>query len=179
MKIHNVKMVKRLKRGHFSKVYLGEDGLVYHLVSDNHCDYSKEAIALFGNCEHSPRIERLDDVYIPRSGWHYAFRMPKYFPVQGENRKVVKKLKDSWESYYSMNWRIEKTGYEMVMKWFENELEKLNVPEPIKESICCIYDSVLNYGESFLLEFPYWNVKQDNNGKIIFLDIVFDTKKVR
>ena len=182
MKIENVKMIKRLKRGHFSKVYLGEDGLIYHLVSDNHCDYSKEAVAEWGQCEHSPKIERLDDVYISRSGWHYAFRMPKYFPIKGENRKILRSLQFSWDKHYNnwTNWNLrqKKTAYEFVMYWF-NELDSLDIPESIKESIRCIYDSVLNYGDSFLLEFPFWNVKQDENGKLILLDIVFDTKKVK
>lgn len=180
MKIHGIEMIKRLKRGRFSKVYLGKDDLVYHLVSNSNSDYSKEAIALFGQCEHSPIIERLEDVHISRSGWHYVFRMPLYYPINGENKAILKKLQKSWSTKDWANWRIyqRKTAYEFVMRWFDNELDNLDIPETIKESIRCIYDSALNYGDSFLLEFPLRNIKQDKNGKIILLDIVFDTKKV-
>lgn len=182
MKIHGIE-VRKINEGQFSKVYLGKDGLIYHLIASEHCDYSKEAIYLWGQCEHSPEIERLENVHISYYGdWFYVFRMPRYFALKGKNKKIIEKIQDNWENHLRdwENWRLRqrKTAYEFVMKWFDNCLETLDIPDEIKESIVCIYDSVVNYGQSFLLEFQFRNVKQDKNGKIILLDIVFDVEKV-
>jgi hypothetical protein len=175
--------IKRIASGAFSKVYRGDDGLIYacNIITDSReLESSKEAIALFvSKGKHIPNITYHGDVYIPRLGYCYVYSMPEYSPLSGEAKNQAKLLNRLWKEFLADNYSlmIKISGYEFSHKVIEFFRGKID--ECLRESIIDIVDATASYGDSYRLEFPLQNLKQDSKGNLILLDIIFNHKALK
>jgi hypothetical protein len=161
-----------LGRGDFATCYK-VDEVVYSFVKqgERETDYSKEAAAEFAIGEHLPDIEKIgtfDDGTM-------LFKSKLYQPLTPEHKTAWKQfriLESAWkkcrvsESDYNFNYEIIQT--------LRGQIEP-----SIIESLESLVDACGNYGNSYKLEFARRNLKVDETGKLILLDVIFNRKALK
>jgi len=171
-----------LARGTFSKVYTGDDGLIYVLMParKGEQDYSKEAIAEFATGEHIPTIARHGEMYAPRLGYCDIYSMPQYHKLTGTAKRQALELRRAWQKYHDQNWRnMLKTGWYNFNFAMLESFRQSGIDAAICDAIGAILDACSNYGDTYNLEFPLRNMRQDENGRLILLDIIYNVEALR
>jgi hypothetical protein len=161
-----------LGRGSFAACY-EIDGVVYSFVKQGkrETDYSKEAIAEFAIGEHLPNIEKIGFF----DNGTMLFKSKLYQPLTPEHKTAWKQfriMESAWkkceigESDYNFN-------YEVI------EALRGQIEPSIIESLESLVDACGNYGDSYRLEFNKRNLKVDETGKLILLDVIFNRKALK
>lgn len=176
--------VSYLGAGHWCKAYLMEDGRV--LLRCNG-DFMKECIKLFTHeLPHEPKLERAWDWESATSD-EQVWIMPFYRTITAKDKAawaIMKELERArmdvfhakmHECLWVKHERIEWYGIDMM----NQAIDKANVPEDVKEALQDMADAASSYGQSIFFEFAPRNIGVDENGQIIFRDILFDMEKVR
>ena len=164
-----------LGAGEFAKCFL-YDNFVYSFVKygNRESDYSKEAISLYTdeNNPHIPEFEKLDSP----SDFYMIFKSPYYKELTTENKeawKIAKELKRIWQN---TQYSIHKNGWNTNEDIINRLKESAIIPDSIIEAIESINVACSNYGLDYYLEFPKRNLKVNDNGELILLDCIFNSK---
>jgi hypothetical protein len=160
-----------LGRGSFAACY-EVDGVVYSFVKQQReTDYSKEAIAEFAIGEHLPDIEKIgifDDGTM-------LFKSRLYQPLTPEYEiawRQFRILESAWK-----NCKVSESNYDFnyeIIQTLRGQIEP-----SIIESLESLVDACGNYGNSYKLEFARRNLKVDETGKLILLDVIFNRKALK
>lgn len=167
-----------LGKGMFCNAFKGTDNKVYLLIKQykDDFDYSKEAIAQWADSDnkHIPEIESYGQFTI--SGNEYlVFRMPFYFPLTSKHKeawKVFKALKKAFNAHsfaynpVPFHARANNEGYEVI--------ERAEIGQEYKDALQSILNSGSNYGIEYGLEFSKVNLSVNENGDLIFRDVLFN-----
>jgi hypothetical protein len=161
-----------LGRGSFATCY-EVDGVVYSFVKQQRreTDYSKEAIAEFAIGEHLPEIEKIgvfDDGTM-------LFKSKLYQPLTPKHKTAWRQfriLESAWK-----NCRVGVSDYNFNYEIIE--ALRGQIEPSIIESLESLVDACGNYGDSYRLEFNKRNLKVDEAGRLILLDVIFNRKALK
>ncbi len=164
---YRVKLDKKnfLGKGIFTQAYRIGEWVV--LTTE---DMAKECIATFcqiGN-RHIPALKRLENI-----GDKQAYEMPYYRPLLAQNMVAWSQMKTIDKLMVSVPFEGRKKYicFESYIDAFKNS----SLPEELKEALCTIVESMMNYSEHIFLEISPRNAKVDGNGDLILLDIIGDS----
>jgi len=147
-------------------------------IGNKESDYSKEAIALYCDNSFIPQIENLgyskDERFMVFKSPFYA-KLEKKFTEAWLQAKMLKKAYDEIV-YTSDNRKL--TGYEINLKIIDR-LTEMNLNERLLDALIELNDSLCNYDDSYRFEFPTRNLKVDEKGNLILLDVIFNSKALR
>lgn len=132
-------------------------------------DNAKECIALFcKDHRYLPAITRLD--YLDDGSAIYS--MPFY-------NKLTKQHKVAWQQYKILQHFFSEYNYD-TEKILLN-VDKLKVSTGLKNSLVRLIEMMTNYNhyENLKLELPRNNLAVTKSGKLILLDIIFDTEHLQ
>ena len=168
-------------KGAFSNIFLGEDGMIYAFTKASHdianTDMSKEIVSIIcHNHDCLPKIECLGLFTLPRYGQRLVYKMPHYYRLTGQSLKIAKlmeKLFDNFDPNFDLI-VCGKSWYNRSMLLVDSLQDKL--PEHITDAIYGVVSIALTYGNAYTLDLALRNIKQDGNGNIILLDIIFNVK---
>lgn len=158
---HEVIKTKCIGRGSFTKAYRAGD--IVYLVTR---DWTKEAMSLFCEGEHLPKIDRLDSDY--RGTGRQLYRLPYYETLKPTHVKATAQWRQLLAAL-GMDAGSGSTYYVVLPKLLkiENKTQILSDLEQLL-SVCS------NYHANFGIEFPRRNLKVDTKGNLILLDVVFE-----
>lgn len=154
-----------LGKGLFSKAYrVGDEVIIVTL------DPAKECLALFTvENIHLPELTTLEDI-----GEKRAYKMLYYEALTAQH-------KEAWEQYKLLKKVIDTVRYNHPGKYkcYEVYRELVNtcegLKESIKEAVNSLLDGMANYTENVFIEVSPRNLKVNENGELILLDIIGDT----
>lgn len=167
-----------LGAGAFAKCYkYGES--VYSYVKDGkrESDYSKQAIAGLRNLKncHIPDIENLNNLE-NFDGQVYKSKFYNDLTNKSINAwNQAKILKKVWRNHEI---GLHETGYTDNLILI-NEFKNAGINENIINAIDEINTACHDYGEDYYMEFPTRNLKVDESGNLILLDIIFNQRAIR
>lgn len=187
---------KFLGRGRWTTAYHDPTpgGWVYLFVSvraDGRTDHSKEILSheLLGVVPHDnphlPIVERFDD--IDNSDAFNVYRERYYHKLTAKHReawKAYKALRLIAEAAWSSNGRVRKlrnpsaAAAEVRAEIIERAEEHEDVPTELVEALRLLSDATENYGNSWCFEFRPANLKVDDVGRLILLDVIYDVEQV-
>jgi hypothetical protein len=144
-------------------------GTIYLRSKDNY----KEALAEWApETEHTPEIERL---YFQDDQDYYWYKMPFYCAPTTEHKRIAKRLQSLYNAVtpkgYGRPDRI-KHGYD-----FLERTEKDPDLCQYHDTLCGMFEAVMNYGDDAAFEFSPRNIAS-NHGVLIFLDVLFSVNKI-
>ncbi len=167
----------RIGTGEFARVYRSVENpdIVYILTDED--DSIKE---IYSHVEsvHVPYMHMRDQVFY-RGKWYNVFESRYYNKLTKEHTKaweIAKILRATWNRILDENrYRLSnKDNWYMLAYDFIDALrEDDRIPESIIEALDNLYTWCTAYGSNFLFEFPTRNLKINDNGDLILLDIVF------
>lgn len=151
---------KCIGQGSFTKAYRAGD-TVYLITND----WTKEAMALFCEGPHLPKIERLDNDY--RGTGRQLYRLPYYEAL----KPVHEKATAQWRQLLKVLGMKAHGGssYDVVMP----KLLKMENKSSVLTALENLLSACSNYHANFSLEFPRRNLKVDTGGNLILLDVVY------
>ncbi len=164
-----------LGKGSFSTCFK-VDSLVYSFVrtDKDHVDYSKEAISQWA--EENPHIPEFKNVGDFKNGEVYT--SPLY-------NELTKKNKQAWSQYKliaslaNKNLRYNKKGYNLfINREFIDSLKDV-ISDEIFNALHILNDAMSNYGDFYMMEFPKRNLKVNDEGNLILLDVFFNPKALK
>lgn len=185
-----IELVKKIGQGDACTAYLGQDGFVYLLCNIDY-DPSKEAISMF--CSEMPHIPKFEKMWgfekiLKRHGKytpHEVYKSPFYYdlPKGSEVKRLVRKLNkfqnDSiglflkeYSTFHPNNFTYRLEG---ILEAFRKDG---GVPETIIEAVQEIGYAGMNYNSFVNMEFSPRNVKVNEKGEIILLDILVPDRSV-
>lgn len=162
-----LKIFKRknlIGKGIFTKAYKYK-GRVYIKSVDN----AKECIALFcRGHRYLPAITRLDCL----DDGSAIYSMPFYNKLTRQNKKA-------WEQYKTLCHFFSEYNYD-TEKILLN-VDKLKASTGLKNSLVRLIEMMSSYNnyENLRLELPRNNLAVTNSGRLILLDIIFDTEHLQ
>jgi hypothetical protein len=167
-------------RGAFATCYRDND-TVYSFIKTNgdNSDYSKEAIALFANGKHIPQIEKLGG-NVDESG--LVFKMPFYNRLNNTNPEAWRQARTLIRIWKRMGYKQQgESGYEynnrviefVRMEAIENDDSTL---DEIADDLESIKNACSNYDDTYVFEFAVRNMKVNDDGTLILLDVIFNAK---
>lgn len=161
----------KIGQGFFSKAYLVDSETVIVVTEDP----SKECLAVFckDNNGYLPHLESLDNI-----GDKQAFKMPLYHPLKASNKVAWKQYKEVKKSVESLDF-WDKREYVCFDNYKKAILENDKILPEIKHDLVLLIDNMSNYSSGIFMELSPRNVKVDKQGKLIFLDIIGDSDKLK
>lgn len=172
---------EKFGKGMFTTAYRdGQD--VYLLSIEDNC---KEAYHHYANATHSkhlPAIEWLGayDVKTPRGEKRVTvYKQPYYhalsskaYPVAWSQFRTLEKLwHDAQGSVSTRNdWY-----YSDVLSNFNERVEASTLPDELKEAVDHLQVAASTYGQSIAMEISKRNCRVDDEGRLILLDMLFDS----
>jgi len=178
-----------LGKGHFSTCWKSTNTIGERVVFTltNSEDYGKEILARTINAsdldkrKHLPVVKREGDLNDKT-----VYKMPLYSKLTAKHKmawaqaKMLRTLFDQVRREFLNNCNHE---YEHLYRYRSIEIcqEFVNqlVPGQLADALQALLDTMCDYGSSMLFEFPTRNLCVDSEGRLILLDIIFDTEKVR
>ncbi len=187
--------VQYLGRGQFATAYLQTNGKVLLFVEG--C-WMKDALCNLNDVPYFPATQRLevienpnpkktDDIYVYEMDYSEPIRAKKHpeawaiiKELQRARELAIKQVMGEHNQKYSAK-RVNQAadirflGVESIFR----TIEIANVPEDIKESLTELANELCNWNEGCVVEFQPKNIGIDDQGKISFRDICFDTHNLR
>jgi hypothetical protein len=158
--------------GSFCKCYRVGNRVYSFLKIENNTDLSKEAISLFASGANVPQIEREgyneDDTRL-------IFSMPFYSPLNRQNLQAWNQFQIMRKTWKGNRRGLDEIGYNYNVRLIEL-FQAAGIPESITESLTSINDACSNYGQEYTFEFALRNTKINQNGDIIFLDVIYNSQ---
>jgi hypothetical protein len=169
-----------LGKGHYCTAYRAGDTVYCFVVED---EYMKEVISQWiENVPHIPAIRKHDDQQI-RGKWFQLYSMPFYRNITAKDREAwaaLKVLKESAERLFRQEYCQAKPlavhGAYFNQAIIEDTRGK--VPESVTKALEELASAAQNYGCGVSFEFGQRNIGVDDQGRIIFRDILFDAEKL-
>ena len=163
-------------KGAFAKCYR-VNNTVYSFVKVSEyelTDYSKEAVAEWASGAHVPDIKKLgyseDENYL-------VYSMPYYQPLTAKCGKAWKQAKKLISIYNSMSSADAKTSCDFNQEFIESVRNVANLENGLSEIIEDLESlsyACSNYGSDYEMEFTKRNLKIDENGALILLDVMYN-----
>ena len=168
---HGVYLDKKnfLNKGAFSKAYKINEKVVIRSS-----DIAKECLAMFCQDErnkHIPKTSCLDDI-----NNFSVYEMPFYNPLKASSKLA-------WSHYKELKKTLDEMPYDECIQYacFNNYIKRFkacNVPEELKQALIILISEMMNYSDNIFVEFSPRNLKVDNEGNLILLDIIGDSKSL-
>jgi hypothetical protein len=181
MQYNGMNLIK-IGKGEFSTVFVAENTdrvFIFTKTSNDDNKYGKD-IYCHMDSVHTPAMKTVDlETYIPHMGYCNVYESKLYAKLTANNKdawRIAKILRQTWESVYRANIRKlqhHDRWYEVCYDYIDTLRDNSNIPESIIHALDCIYSWATAYGPNFLFEFPTRNLKVDQDGNLILLDIVF------
>ena len=170
---------KFLGAGSFARCYLAEDGFVYSFLKmdTQEFDYSKEGIAEWANCEnsHMPEFWNLGEDDKNNRVYKSVYYGNKLTAQNKTAWKQYKELKIIWmEEVRKSNGLGSPDSVNRAI--IDRAKESDIIPESLIESLTSICDALANYGDDYSLEFRPCNLKVNDAGELILLDVIFNKR---
>lgn len=178
MRINNQEVVK-IGQGQFTSAYRVPDSDVVYLLSkvnNTTNDYVKEIYTHIQH-PHIPVMETLyREVYFSRMGYRNIYKTRYYNPLTAQSTTAwahYKTLKNTWERIRTSKYKKPDNWYQYMGDFIDTLRDEQSVPNSIIDALDLLYSWVTAYGSNFLLEFSPRNLKVDDHGNLILLDIIF------
>lgn len=166
-----------LGKGHYTTAYLVGTTVYCFTVED---EYMKDVICDWcDDMTHIPKITSHDDVCI-KEKYFKVYSMPYY-------RDITKNDKAAWAIYKTLK-SVGETTFIRFNKplrynglyFFQHVINELKgkVPESVILALSEMLNAACNFGFGVTIEFGKRNIGVDDNGNIIFRDILFDAEKL-
>lgn len=177
------KKLRKIGRGMFADCYVSdEENRVYSFVEDRERDNdtSREAIANWADMTnpHVPKFERLG-VYKDGAKWGQLYTSPFYYAIT-KRSQAEKDFRVLVKIFDALDWREFSFAYDFNME-FLNRLYMYDDGEKISprlyEAVESMINAVSNCGDNFKLEIARRNLKMDEEGRLVLLDLFFPTKR--
>lgn len=177
-----------LGKGHFCSAFrasnvLGFDDRVFCFVDEE--DYSKE-VFLDNGCgtgpmAHLPEVRKHGDAF-NRGVYKSVYSMPYYEPLTAAH-------KEAWATYRTLIAAREKLfpkyGFKKPLEIyganFNRDLVEATtgkVPESVTTALDELANAACNWGCGMTMEFAPRNLGVDEEGRIVFRDVLFDAQKL-
>jgi hypothetical protein len=158
--------------GSFCKCYRVGNRVYSFLRIENNTDLSKEAISLFASGANIPEIEKEgcneDDTRL-------IFSMPFYSPLTRQNIQAWNQFQIMRKIWKENRRGLDEMGYNYNVRLIEL-FQAANIHESITESLTSINDACSNYGLEYTFELALRNTKVNQDGDLIFLDVIFNSE---
>lgn len=166
--------IKKIGKGRFATAYktisaYNYQHYVFLVVPED--DFSKDILvdAWDKDTLTLPPVEYLGDTVNKR-----VFKMPYLQTISATDNRdawlILKELEsvriDCWTNYFNNPYNGYKISYETI--------EKVRVPEYVKEDLSKLLSSMATYGSTWCFEFAKRNIGVDSKGIIQFRDCCFD-----
>lgn len=172
---------EKFGKGKFTTAY--RDGQDVYLLSIE--DVCKEAYHHYANATHSkhlPAIEWLDayDVQTPHGERRVTiYKQPFYhalsakaYPVAWSQFRVLEKF---WYAALASSSPSKAWYYSDVLSNFNDRVEASTLPDELKEAVDHLQVAASTYGQSIAMEISKRNCRVDDEGRLILLDMLFDS----
>ena len=158
--------------GSFCKCYRVGNRVYSFLKVENNTDLSKEAISLFASGANIPQIEK--EGY-NQDNTRLIFSMPFYSPLTRQNLQAWNQFQIMRRIWNENRRGLDEIGYNYNVRLIEL-FQAAGIHESITESLTSINDACSNYGLEYMFEFALRNTKVNQDGDLIFLDVIFNSE---
>jgi hypothetical protein len=175
-----------LGRGRHATAYRASFANWVYLVVHDDGEYMKDAVANWAHdIPHVPRIIYLGERQ--QRGRHQRYyQMPYYETIRAVHKEawaILKTLTRSWGDLSSWGKRASKYARNLPINglYFFNDIiedTRGKVPESVSAALTELMDAGSNYGAGVTCEFRKRNIGVDQEGRIVFRDILFDAAKL-
>jgi len=173
-----------LGKGHFSTGYRVGD-LVYLFTKD---DPLKEATTHMSGV-HVPIVKYVDYTSNRNGDEIEIYTMPYYENITAAHktawaifRILTSLLRDSnTEIIQEQGWlkfNRKRDNYKVFARLVEKAEQDNRIPDSVVDSLDRMYSWAINYGESVGIEMGKRNIGVDNEGNIIFRDVLYDARRL-
>lgn len=178
MRIENQE-VEKIGQGEFSTAYRVIDSDIVYILSrtdDENNQYVKD-IYVHSTGKHIPEYETIElERYFSRIGYRNVYKTRFYHPLTAKNKeawKHYKTIKATWDKIRYATYKTPDDWYQYMYDLISELRDSESVPESLVNALDRLYSWATAYGSNFMLEFSPRNLKIDNNGDLILLDILF------
>ena len=180
MRIENQDVI-RIGAGEFSTAWRVVDSDIVYILSrtdDENNQYVKD-IYVHSSGKHIPEYETVElERYIPRVGYRNVFKTRYYHKLTASNKEAWNQaiiLRNTLDRVKRENnaWRNPDNAYTLLYDVIAMLRKESSVPESLIEALDRLYSWATAYGSNFYIEFQTRNLKVDNNGDLILLDVIF------
>lgn len=160
-----------LGAGEFARCYR-KDNTVYSFVSSHkkEVDYSKQAIA--GINTKNIFIPDIENLGILGNIGIMVYKMAFYQDLKPENKTAWSQFKTLQKACENINVNDYKFGYDRNNLIIDSVREVL--PVELIEALENINSACSNYSQNYYFEFQQRNLKVDEQGNLILLDVIFN-----
>jgi hypothetical protein len=172
-----------LGRGAFSRAFLHRATNLVYLFTCN--DPTKELMWQVGASVHIPVVEYVETKRNTGMVDTEVYTMPYLQTIQPQNKvawRIMTELQrcredakfDLMDRYGSHRF-FEKYGADVN----QYICDYAQVPTTVSEDLRRLATAMLDYGNSYVFEFPQGNIGVNEGGRIMFRDVCFDTSRVK
>lgn len=190
-----VRFLDKLGKGTFTEAFIGEDGHAWLLTSTkgHHVDYAKEILAMLHHVSnpHIPKMENYGDAFDPKNRSHVNVYRSKIYnaplskqdaPIAWAQYQLISKCYKEWNAKMASSYGWGKramSGYEQNLGIVECYAATPGHDSVVLEALNDLMDMAMNYGAHYTFEFSPRNLASDENGRLVFLDVLFNMEALR
>ena len=183
----NNQSATKIGKGAFSTAYRVDGTDQVFILTKLDSDSNKYIKEIYTHIKkkHVPYMRTIGiEVYMPRVGYVNVYESRYYAPLTAKNKQAwsdYKVLNRAWDQVYydNVNLVMNSRGDEYIDRHVvvAEFIERLTINQSVSQDIIDALDSIYTWATAFstgfLFEFPKHNLRVDQDGNLILLDIVF------